>query len=426
MQYASDVGVSSRPRIVSPDRSLADPFPKTIDELIPARHRARDVWEMTLQLNCQGLLEEIESVEGHPGRPRIDPRILVALWLYANIDGISSARKLAALVKEHNGYKWIAGGVEVCYHTLATFRTNHNDWLIEQIVAIVANLQDDGLIDLKQVAQDGMRVRASAGSSTFKRRGKLDELLKQAEKQLADLEQQLEHVAYSGNKRQQSAQRRAARERVERLRQAKRQRDEVAQSREKRKKGDGQTARASTTDPQARRMKMADGGYRPAMNVQYATLVGSLLIAGVMVVNAGSDGGQMTPMIDQLETNYGVLPEEYFADGGYATIEDIETTEQRGITTYLPVKQSRSHPDRYAPRKDDSDITKRWRKRMSSSEGQQKYACRGLCEWSNAEGRRHGMDRLLVRGLEKAKSIALWHALTQNLTRARSLRAQKS
>ena len=170
-------------------------------------------------------------------------------------------------------------------------------------------------------------------------------------------------------------------------------------------------------------MKMADGGYRPAVNVQYATLLGSLLIAGVMVVNAGGDGGQMTPMIDQLEANYGVRPKEYLADGGYSTIADIEATEQRAITTYLPVKQSRSHPDRYAPRPSDSEAIKRWRSRMNSAEGQRTYARRCLCEWSNAESRRHGMDRLHVRGLEKATAIALWHALAQNLTRAQTLRA---
>ena len=426
MQDASDSQATTRPRILTADRGQTDPYPKTIDELIPKKHQARDVWEMVEQLDYQPLLDQIQSREGLAGRPGIDPRILIALWLYATIEGVAEGRALARLVKYHDAYKWIAGGVGVCHATLSNFRTSHNDWLSNQVVGVVAKLTQEGLIDFKQVAQDGMRVRACAGSSSFKTENKLDELLKQAQQRWDALEEQFREAQSPADKRKQATQRRAARERIERLQRAKEQRDEIAKSREKRKKGDGGAARASTTDPQARRMKMADGGYRPALNVQYATLLGSLLIVGVMVINAGGDSGQMTPMIDQIEASYGRLPEEYYADGSYSNVADIERTEQRGITTYLPVKKATNHPDRYAARPSDSETIKYWRARMGSAEGQQKYKHRSVCEWSNAESRRHGINRLVVRGLEKAKSVALWHALTQNLTRARSLRAAKN
>lgn len=424
MQDASQIDRSSRPRILSADRTQVDPYPKRIDDLVPKGHRARIVWAMVKELDLQPLLDCISSREGGPGRPGIDPHILVSLWLYATVEGVSSAREIANLVKYHDAYKWIAGGVETCYHTLSDFRVNHNEWLESQLTANVTQLVKEGLADFDRVAQDGMRVRANAGRGSFKKADKIQELHKQAKQQLETIEQESsDHCDPIDHDH--ATRLRVAAERVSRLEQAQQHVEEVAKRREKRKKGDGIHARASITDPEARRMKMADGGYRPAMNVQYATLLGSLLVAGLMVINAGTDAGQTKPMIDSLEASYGKLPDEYFADGSYATIADIESNERRSITTYAPVKTDKRIPDPYAPRPTDSEEIKAWRIRMATPEAQKKYKQRCLCEWTNARGRSFGMDRLLVRGLEKTRSVALWHALAQNLMQARVLRAAR-
>jgi transposase len=418
------------PRLQRPDRSQADPNPKTIDELIPEDHPVRLVWELVEDLDMTGLYEKIKSVEGHPGRPAIDPKVLVALWAYATVEGISSARHLARLCYRDDPFKWLRGGVDVNYHTLADFRTAHPEWLEQQVVDVVATLMDEDLIDLNRVGQDGMRVRASAGSGSFKREGKLEERLQQAQEQWDRLEQEFENPLPELSARQQAARRRAARERLERLERAKEERKKVAAGREARKKGDGKHARASTTDPEARRMKMGDGGFRPAYNVQFATTLDTLVITGVEVINAGSDGGQMDPMVERIEAQQGQVPDEYYVDGGFSVKEDLDNVGQRGVTVYAPVKEAekkqREGKDPYAPQKRDTPYVAAWRERMGTEEAQAKYRQRGKCEWSNAMCRNRNLQQFTVRGLAKVNAVVLWYVLVHNLLRMVALRAQRA
>jgi transposase len=415
----------------SPDRSQVDPDPKRIDDLIPRGHKARLVWELVQELDLTPLYTQIKAVEGHAGRPPIDPRILVALWLYATDEGIAKARELYRRCYDCDPYKWLRGGVDVNYHTLSDFRTQHPEWLKEQVVTNIAAIRAEGLASLDVLGQDGMRVRASAGNDSFKRAATLEELLEKAEQQWDRLQQEsAEEEELSA--REQAAQERAARERIERLKQAQQEVQEVAAAREKRKKGDGDSARASTTDPEARRMKMGDGGTRPAYNVEFTTDLNSLVIVGADLLNAGSDAGQMEPMVEQLEAEQGPLPEkaEYYVDGGFATKEDIESVSQRGMTVFAPPKevekQQRAGKDPYAPKRGDSAEVAAWRQRMGTEEGRQKYKQRAKCEWSNAEARNRGLYQFVVRGLAKVKTVVLWYVLVHNLFRMVALRAERA
>jgi transposase len=413
-----------------PDRSQADPNPGTIDELIPEDHPARLVWELVEQLDMTGLYENIQSVEGHPGRPAIDPQVLVALCVYATVEGIGSARRLAKLCYRDDAFKWLRGGVDVNYPTLADFYTDHGEWLKQQVVDVVAVLLQEELIDLNCVGQDGMRVRASAGSGSFKREAKLEELLQQARQQWERLEQEFEEASPKLSARQEAARRRAARERMERLERAKEERKKIEAGREARKKGDGKHARASTTDPDARRMKMGDGGFRPAYNTQFATTLDTLVIVGFDVINAGSDGGQMEPMVEQIESQQGELPDEYYVDGSFSVKDDIDNVSQRGVTVYAPVKDAekkeREGKDPYAPQKRDSPSVAAWRERMGTEEAKRKYRRRSLCEWSNAMCRNRNLQQFTVRGLPKVRTALLWYVLVHNLLRMVALRAQRA
>jgi transposase len=418
------------PRLETPDRSQADPNPKTLDELIPEDHPARLIWELVEDLDMTALYERIKAVEGHPGRPAIDPKVLVALWAYATVEGIASARRLARLCYRHDAFKWLRGGVDVNYHTLADFRTAHAEWLQQQVVEVVASLMQEELIDLNRVGQDGMRVRASAGSGSFKREAKLEELLQQAQQQWERLQQQFENPSPELSARQRAARQRAARERLERLERAKQQRKKMEAGREARKKGDGTHARASTTDPEARRMKMGDGGYRPAYNVQFATTLDTLVITGVDVINAGSDGGQMEPMVERIESQQGQVPDEYYVDGGFSVKEDIDKVSQRGTTVYAPVKQAekkqREGKDPYAPQKADTPQVAAWRQRMGTEQAQGKYRQRSKCEWPNAVCRNRNLQQFTVRGLAKVRAVVLWYVLVHNLLRMVALRAERA
>jgi transposase len=419
------------PRMKSPDRSQIDPDPKRIDDLIPPGHKVRLIWELIQEVDVSSLYAQIKAVEGHAGRPPIDPRVLVALWLYATDEGICKARELYRRCYDCDPYKWLRGGVDVNYHTLSDFRTQHSEWLKEQVVTNIATIRAEDLASLEVLGQDGMRVRASAGNDSFKREAKLQQLLEEADQQWDRLQQEFEQET-DLSARQQAAQERAARERIERLKQAQQEVQKVAEAREKRKKGDGASARASTTDPEARRMKMGDGGTRPAYNVEFTTDLNSLVIVGADLINAGSDAGQMEPMVEQIETEQGPLPKqaEYYVDGGFATKEDLTSVSQRDVTVFAPVKdvekQQRQGKDPYAPKRGDSSEVAAWRQRMGTEEGRQKYKQRAKCEWSNAECRNRGLHQFVVRGLEKVKAVVLWYVLVHNLFRMVALRAERA
>jgi transposase len=418
------------PRLKRPDRSRVDPHPKTIEELIPEDHPARLVWELVQDLDMTALYEKIKSVEGHAGRPATDLQVLVALWAYATVEGIASARRLETLCYRDDAFKWLCGAVDVNHHTLSDFRTGEAEWLGQQITAVVAALIQEDLVNLSRVGQDGMRVRASAGSGSFKREAKLEELLQQAEQQWERLQQEFENASPEPSARERASRQRAARERLERVQRAKEERKKVEASREARKKGDGKHARASTTDPEARRMKMGDGGFRPAYNVQFATTLDTLVITGVDVINAGSDGGQMDPMVEQIESEQGKLPEEYYADGSFSVKEDIENVSQRGVTVYAPVKDAdkkeQEGKDPYAPQKRDTPNVAAWRERMGTEEAKEKYRQRSKCEWPNAVCRNRNLQQFTVRGLAKVKAVVLWYVLVHDLLRMVALRAQRA
>ena len=346
-------------------------------------------------------------------------------------EGVGKARELHRRCYDCDPYKWLRGGVEVNYHTLSDFRTQHSEWLKGQVVTNIAALRAEGLASLDVLGQDGMRVRAWAGNDSFKREPKLQELLDEAEEKWKRLQQEFEQETKRPAS-ERAAQERAAGERIERLKQAQQEIQKVAKAREKRKKGDGDSARASTTDPEARRMKMGDGGTRPAYNIEFSTDLNSLVIMGFDVTNAGSDAGQLELMTQKLEAEQGPLPEkaESYVDGGFGTKEDLKSMAQRGVIVYSPVKAVEKHQrqgkDPYAPRRGDSPEVAAWRQRMSTDEGQQKYRQRAKCEWSNAECRNRGLQQFVVRGLKKVKTVVLWYVLVHNLFRMVALRANRA
>src|SRR5438067_1835467 len=206
-----------RPRLRTANRLQVVFRAAALDELISADHPARTVWDYVEGLDLSPLYNPIKAVEGNPGRPPIDPKILMALWLYATIDGLGSARQLDDLCGHHAAYQWILGDVSINYHTLADFRTTHGELLDQLLTQSVAVLMAEGLVDLNRVAQDGMRVRASAGAASFRRRPTLEEALAEAEAQVQALRAELEDDPAAGDRRQQKARERAARERAERI-----------------------------------------------------------------------------------------------------------------------------------------------------------------------------------------------------------------
>lgn len=395
-----------------------------LDELLAEDHQARIVWDYVSGLDLSELHERIQAVEGGPGQAPADPRILLALWLYATLRGVGSARQLNQLCRDHLAYRWICGHVSMNYHGLSSFRSLQGELLDRLLTESVALLMGEGLVTLDRVAQDGMKVRASAGAASFRREPTLEELLTDAESQVARLKQELDTNPAASKTRQQAARQRAAEERAARIRAALEQLPRIAESKKPR---DRDKARASTTDAEARVMKMADGGFRPAFNVQLATATDSQIITGVDVTNSGGDQGKMSPMVEQHEERYHERPKAVLIDGGFAKKADIDAVSPPagGTLVYAPVMKSKDPGrDSHTPCDDDSPAIAEWRRRMATDEAKTIYKERAAtAECVNALARNRGLQRFPVRGLRKARAIALWHALAHNLMRAVALRA---
>ena len=409
------------PRVLLPNRGQMEFHASDLESLLPEGHRARIVWGYVERQNLEGLYAGIKAVEGGVGRCAIAPEILFALWLYATLEGVGSARAIARLTVEHDAYRWICGGVQVNYHSVADFRSLNGAFLDALLSDNLAALMAAGVVKLKAVAQDGMRVRASAGAGSFRREDKLKGYLEAARQRVEALKQQVDEDPGGERRRSQAARQRAAKEREARIEAALARLPELAEIKQRQGKKP-QAARASTTDAHASVMKMGDGGFRPAYNVQYGTDTESQIIVGVEVVTAGSDQGQLVPMVEQVSARCGQTPSQWLVDGGYPAHEQIDAVSQR-TTVLAPVPQPKDpEVDAHQPKAGDSPAVAEWRQRMATDQAKQRYKERAAtAECVNAQARNRGLIRLSVRGLAKVKGVAVLFALAHNLMRTASL-----
>lgn len=459
------------PRVQSAVRNQVELRACDLDSALPADHQARAVWAFVQSMDLQGLYAQIRAVEGSVGRAPIDPAILMSLWLYATLDGVGSARELDRLCDSDDAYRWLCGGVGVNHHTLGDFRVEHPQWLDGQLTRSVAAMLSQGLVSMNRVAHDGMRVRAHAGAASFRRRETLEQLLQDAQAQVQALKLEVGDDPGAGTRRVRAARQRAATEREQRIElalEAMGEIDKSLSSKSKKRQPDttpadtthDKTARAeavvqdqsaaeqtaeeqpkdpkqpkqpkkpkkpkkpkeprvSTTDHEARVMKMADGGFRPAFNAQLAVDTETLIITGVELINSGSDMNQMLPMHEQHQDRYARVPAQWLTDGGFAKHDHIEQLDARATQVFAPVVAPRDKQrDRHQRLPTDSKALGQWRARMGTDEAKQIYKERAASiECTNAHLRNRGLQRFNVRGLTKARAVLLWHALAHNLKR---------
>jgi transposase len=396
-----------------------------LEALVPEDHPARGIWALVERLDLKPFYDEIEARGATAGRPATDPAVLLALWLFANSEGVGSARLLERLCERDAPYRWICGGVPVNYHTLSDFRVKHGKKLDRLMTQVLAVLMKEGVVQLKRVAQDGMKVRASAGAASFRRRQSLERCSKEAEEQVRKLRREITEDPSASTRRVSAAKERAAKARLDAVEAALAELPEIEELRAERtaaKPSDAKRRgeiRVSTTDAECRVMKMADGGYRPAYNVQLAT-DSSGFIVGAEVTNRGVDQPHVVPMLDQIKGRTGQTPREYLIDGGFVTLENIQVLSERGATAYAPLpKPRKAGIDPHTPKRGDTLEVTAWRARMGTKKAKRIYVQRGvLAERTNADLRGHrGLDRLSVRGLAKVNTVVLLAALSFNLLR---------
>jgi transposase len=412
-----------RPRLAEADRSQVRVMVMDPDRLVPEDDQVRAVWRFVESLDLSAFYNQVKALKGEPGRPPIDPKILMALWIQGTLDGIGSAREIARLCEMHARYQWICGGVTPGYHRLSDFRSNSEQEFDALLTDTVAVLMHKGLVDLERVAQDGMKVRASAGAGSFRSGKRLRELHKIAKEQVRCLKQEAEQDPAAGSRRREAARLRVAEDQARRIKQAL---AELPEIQERKKSNNGKKkseTRCSTTDPDARVMKMADGGFRPALNVHLVSDTKTKLIGAVEVNNHGTDFRMAVPLAEQLHKRHGKNPKEWLEDGGCVTLDGIDTLAKRGIDVIAPIREPRSSKKKATEvRATDSVAVAAWRGRMDTERAKGIYKQRGAtAELVNAHARAHGLQQLLVRGVEKVRSVVLLLAITHNMRRSWAL-----
>ena len=432
MSATEQAGGQRAVRLRVPERRQLGWVVQCVDDVVSADQPVRLVLGVVEKLDVSGFYEPIKAREGVAGRDTTDPQLLVGLWLYACIRGIGWGRELARRCAESAPFQWLCGGVTVNHRLLSDFRTDHGSSLDELFTQVIASLVDKKVIQVSRISQDGVRVRGSAGASSFRREERLQELLSQARKHVEELRKQVdgpEQAAQSA--RQKAARKKAAKERLERLEQAVAQLPELKekQAEAARRAGSGEQGqkvrsrepRVSTTDPQARRMKMPNGGFSPAVNVQLATDTESRAIVGVEATPEGSDSvGLSEPMRTQVEQRSGQSVEQHLMDGGYLRKDDMEKAHGQKVELFVPPKPARGAQNRgreLEPKPGDSEALLAWKRRMASAEGKEIYQQRAATsETVNADLRSYrGLTQITVRGLQKARCVALWCALAYNV-----------
>ena len=414
-------------RLETAERRQVEFQQSSLDDLLSPDHRARQVWDYVEGLDLGVLYGRVRTTVQSTGRPAIDPAILMSLWLYGTLEGVGSARLLDRLCTSDAAYRWLCGGVSVNYHTLSDFRSEAGPVLDDLLSRSMVGLIASGLVDVQTIAVDGLRVRASAGSSSFRSGGRLAELHGAAKEAVEQLRAEVEEDPGSAERRTKARRQAVAEDRLRRLEEARRahaeleeQRQEADRKQRRKKPRSGKPVRASTSDPQARVMKMGDGGYRPAYNVQIMTAAEGAHIIGLSVTNHGTDHGLVKPAVDEVERRYGIKPRRALADGGYYGKADIEALHAEKIELFCPFPKT-GKGDPAVPRRGDKAGTIAWRQRMASEQGRATYKRRFATERPHAHMRNHGLQRLLVKGAEKVKAVVLWHAHAFNFLQFKRL-----
>ena len=419
------------PRVETANREQTFLEPRSFDAMIPADHPARAIWAVVERMDLSKFYEPIRAREGGVGRNATDPKVLLALWLYAISDGEGSAREIVRLTESHDAYRWLRGDIGLNQHTLSDFRTKHADAVNTLLTQLLTSLLEAKLLTLYRVAQDGTKVRANAGAASFRRKATLHRLMKDAKQQLRAVDE----AAKDGEmtKKRQAAQRRGATERLERVEAALATLEKVRTPQmEKARDAKGKKKsepRASTTDADARVMKDGGGGFHPSFNIQLATEEKSGLIIEAQVATSAADNHQAVPMLDAIEKRLGEKPEQLLVDAGYLHFESVDAVAEKDVTLFMSLDGLRAEDkdgnpvDRYAVKKTDSPAVAALRRRMKSESGKRIYAKRSaVAELPNARLKEQmGMRQFLVRGAKKVTAVTTLMVLAHNISRVISL-----
>ena len=422
-------------RLLLPDRVQLRWDMTDLDSQLPPDHRARLVWAFVATLDLSAFHARIKSRDDLPGRPAADPAVLLALWLYATLEGVGSARAIELLCEYHAAYRWLAGGVPANHDMLSEFRRDSGPLLDGLLTQSLTALIAEGLISLEEMALDGTKVRARAGHNSLAGREKLARIETAVAERVATLKAELEQDAGAEERKRQARALRAAEERAGRIMRAKQRLDEREQEKlERARRHTKEEAKksapsVSTSDPEVRQMRMADGATHPAWNVQVATATG--FVVTIEPTDRRNDSGLAVGLVEQIEQRCGEAPKRLLTDATAMTLDEIASLAERcpDLQIYSPPAKQRdmitpaAERNRRSQLRHEPQAVQNWRSRMASDAGKAVYRRRKLTEHAHGKMKNRGFGRMLVHGIAKVLSVCLLHAIAQNLLHAHGLRS---
>ncbi len=422
-------------RLLLPDRVQLRWDMTDLDSQLPPDHRARLVWAFVATLDLSAFHARIKSRDDLPGRPAADPAVLLALWLYATLEGVGSARAIERLCEYHAAYRWLAGGVPANHDMLSEFRRDSGPLLDGLLTQSLTALIAEGLISLEEMALDGTKVRARAGHNSLAGREKLARIETAVAERVATLKAELEQDAGAEERKRQARALRAAEERAGRIMRAKQRLDEREQEKlERARRHTKEEAKksapsVSTSDPEVRQMRMADGATHPAWNVQVATATG--FVVTIEPTDRRNDSGLAVGLVEQIEQRCGEAPKRLLTDATAMTLDEIASLAERcpDLQIYSPPAKQRdmitpaAERNRRSQLRHEPQAVQNWRSRMASDAGKAVYRRRKLTEHAHGKMKNRGFGRMLVHGIAKVRSVCLLHAIAQNLLHAHGLRS---
>jgi len=421
-------------RVIGPDRTQLRWDMVDLESQLPEDHRARLVWAFVETLDLSEFYDRIRARDVVAGRPATDPEVVLAVWLYATLEGIGSARAIDRLCRQHAAYRWLCGGAPINHDLLATFRRDNAAQLDRLLTQSLTALIAEKLISLEELAIDGTKVRARAGRGSMSQRQRLESIENAVAERVAELKSELEKDPGEPERRRKKRALQAAEERAQRIGQARQKLAELAQERaaraqrhakEEAEKGE---PKVSLSDPEVRSMRLADGAVAPAWNVQVVTSNG--FIVGIDPTDRRNDSGLASGLVEQITQRCGRAPQRLLADTRAMTQDDIVqlAAAHPELRVYSPpapeqktVKPETERKRRWKRRHEPPAVTA-WRARMASEEGQQTYRRRKLTERAHGIIKNRGMSRFLVHGRDKVRAVCLLQALALNLSWANTLR----
>jgi len=421
-------------RVIGPDRAQLRWEMVDLDSQLPDDHRARLVWAFVQGLELGEFYDRIKARDEVAGRPATDPQVVLAVWLYATLEGIGSARAIDRLCQQHAAYRWLCGGAPINHDLLAAFRRENAAALDRLLTQSLTGLIAEKLVSLEELTIDGTKVRAWAGRGSMSKRKRLESIEKVVAERVAELKSELDKDPAEPERRRKRRALQAAEERARRVERARQKLAELAQEQavrakthatEEAEKGE---PKVSVSDPEVRSMRLADGAVAPAWNVQVATANG--FIMAIDPTDRRNDGGLAPGLVEKIAERCGRVPRRVLADTTAMTREDIVKLAERypEMTVYSPPPPER--PDVTAEtlrkrrwrRRHEPPPVQAWRARMTSAEGQETYRRRKLTERAHGIIKNRGMCRFLVHGREKVRGVCLLQALALNLGWANTLR----